>query len=373
MSKGLKAIAAKLLDTAGIVLNGNNPWDPLVHNENFYSRVLKDGSLALGETYMDAWWDCASLDVFFEKILRAKLETKIQNNFAVLLKLLLMQFFNPQSKIRSLDVGRQHYDLGNNLYKKMLDSRLNYSCAYWDNAEDLEQAQINKLDLCCQKLLLKPGLRILDIGCGWGGFAQFAAEHYGVEVVGITISREQEAYAKAICAHLPIEIRFQDYRDMDEKFDRIISIGMFEHVGPLNYSEYFKIARTCLKDDGLFLLHTIGHNESSLHSDPWTTEYIFPGAKLPSIQQIAKATEGKLIMEDWHNLGVNYDKTLMAWHKKFNANWDELKKHYDDRFRRMWNYYLLSSAGSFRARNIQLWQIVFSKDGLLGGYRRPKI
>lgn len=373
MKKSLKTLASELLQSAGVDINGNKPFDIQIQNEDFYPRVLKQGSLGLGESYMDKWWDCQKLDAFFEKIISADLENKIKKSKKILFKILMMKMINPQTKLRSLEVGRKHYDLGNLLFQRMLDSRMMYSCAYWKGASNLEEAQVNKLELSCQKLMLRPGMRVLDIGCGFGGFARYAAEKFGVEVVGVTISQQQFEYAQSHCKGLPIDIRFQDYRELNEKFDRIISIGMFEHVGPLNYQDYFSVVNRCLKEEGLFLLHTIGHNQTSMIPDEWSSKYIFQNSKLPSIAQIAKAAEDFLVMEDWHNFGADYDKTLMAWHENFNQHWDELKPEYDDRFRRMWNYYLLSSAGSFRARRIQLWQIVFSKRGQVGGYQRPEL
>jgi len=263
---------------------------------------------------------------------------------------------------------KHHYDIGNDLYRLMLDARLTYSCGYWKEAKTLDQAQEHKFDLICRKLNLQSGQRILDIGCGWGSFMKYAVEKYNVSCVGITLSSEQIALCKELCADLPIEIRFADYRDLNETFDNIVSIGMFEHVGYKNYSQYMKVARRCLKDDGLFLLHTIGGNKSVVSVDPWMDKYIFPGGMLPSIKQIAKAIEGKFVMEDWHNFGADYDKTLMCWFENFSENWETIKDNYDDRFFLMWKYYLLSCAGAFRARGNQLWQIVLSKNGVKGGY-----
>lgn len=248
---------------------------------------------------------------------------------------------------------------------------MNYTCGYWKDVVTLEEAQIAKLDLTCRKLLLEPGMRLLDIGCGWGGLAKYAAENYGVKVVGITISKQQYELATERCKNLPVEIRFQDYRDVNEKFDRIASLGMFEHVGYLNYRKYMQIVHQCLADDGLFLLHTIGSNESTTQAMPWIAKYIFPNGMLPSITQIGKATEKLFIMEDWQNLGIDYYKTLLAWHQNFNAHWSSLKANYDEKFFRMWNYYLLSCAGGFNTRMLQLWQIVFSK-GLKTRYDAPR-
>ena len=369
----LKSYASELLNSAGVHLNGNNPWDIQIYNEDFYSRVLKYGSLGLGESYMDQWWDCEQLDQFFDHVLNAELENKIKSNIGMLIQLAFLKMFNLQTKKRALIVGKQHYDLGNDLFLAMLDKHMNYTCGYWKNATDLDSAQIDKLELTCQKMMLKPGMRLLDIGCGFGAFARYAAERYQVHVVGITISKEQCEFAQQNCVNLPVEILFQDYRDIHGTFDRIISLGMFEHVGQKNYLTYMQKVHQCLKDDGLFLLHTIGSNISTVTSDPWINKYIFPNGMLPSIAQISKASEQLFIMEDWHNFGADYSKTLMAWYNNFNMHWDELKNQYDNRFYRMWRYYLLSCASTFRLRQTQLWQIVFSKKGLKDGYQAPRL
>lgn len=365
----MRKLIQDLIYRAGIEINGNAPWDIQVHNEKFYKRVFDHGSLGLGESYMDAWWDCDALDQLFSRVLAAKLNKKIKTNYAIFLKFLLVKLFNLQTKKRALIVGKKHYDLNNFLFQCMLDKRMNYSCGYWKNANNLEEAQVAKLDLICRKLLLEPGMRVLDIGCGWGGFAKFAAENYGVKVTGITISKEQYEYAKKNCQDLSVDIRFEDYRDIKEQFDRIVSIGMFEHVGHLNYRHYLQVAHQNLTESGLFLLHTIGNNETTFEVCPWVRKYIFPNGFLPSIQQIARSIEKLFVMEDWHNFGADYDKTLMAWNKNFRTHWDALKNYFDERFYRMWNYYLLSCAGIFRVRELQLWQIVLSKKGVLGGYQ----
>ena len=288
--------------------------------------------------------------------------------FSLLLTVIKAKLTNLQSRRKAFQIGRAHYDIGNELYKNMLDKRMTYTCGYWKDAKDLDSAQEAKLDLVCKKIGLKEGDTVLDIGCGWGSFLKYAAEKYKIKGVGITVSKEQVKLAKDLCKGLNIEIRLQDYRDLDEKFDHIVSLGMFEHVGEKNYEAYMKIVNKCLKKEGLFLLHTIGTTEARRHTDPWVNRYIFPGGVLPSIKQIGKSTEGMLTMEDWHNFGADYDKTLMAWYTNFDKNWDKIKKDYDKRFYRMWKYYLLEFAGLFRSRDIQLWQIVFSKDGVVGGY-----
>lgn len=276
---------------------------------------------------------------------------------------------NAQAGQGSYEVGRRHYDLGNDLYQAMLGRRLVYSCGYWPKARDLDAAQEVKLDLVCRKLGLHPGQHVLDIGCGWGEALKFASERYGVSGVGVTISEEQAAHARELCAGLPVEIRLQDYRQLDERFDAVFSIGMFEHVGVRNYRHFFDVARRCLARYGLLLLHTIGGNVSRYRTDPWIARYIFPNSMLPSAAQIARAFEGRFVLEDWHGFGADYDLTLQAWRSNIERAWASLDpRHYDERFKRMWRFYLAASMASFRCRHAQLWQLVLSPDGVPGGY-----
>ena len=364
-------MAKELLQQADIKINGSRPWDIQVHHADFFKRVFQQGSLGFGESYMDGWWDCDQLDVLFYKILKGKLDKQMPGNLKDILRIAGARLFNLQTRRRSWIVGKEHYDIGNDLFARMLDPHMQYSCAYWREAETLEQAQNAKLKMICEKLQLKPGMRLLDIGCGWGGLAAYAAQHYGVSVDGVTISQEQQKLAQQRGEGLDVTILLQDYRDLDRTYDRIVSVGMFEHVGPKNYDTYFSVVDRCLKKEGLFLLHTIGSNESGVNVDPWINKYIFPNGCLPSIRQIASVSEKRLIMEDWHNFGSDYDKTLMAWHQRFNDAWPELALRYTPRFRRMFNYYLCACAGAFRARDIELWQVLFSrgKEGGMYVYR----
>jgi cyclopropane-fatty-acyl-phospholipid synthase len=368
MKTTYKKITEELLRHAGITLNGNHPWDIRIHNDKFYKRVITEGELGIGESYMDGWWDAEKVDELIYKILMAKLDEKIHLNFSIQTRFFLAGLLNRQSKRKAFQNGERHYDLGNDLFQNMLDKRMNYSCAYWKEADSLDVAQENKLDLICRKLHLEPRQRVLDIGCGWGAFGKYAAEKYHVDVVGITVSKEQIELGKKLCKNLPVEFRLMDYRDLNEKFDRIVSVGMIEHVGYKNYRTYFEVIHRSLNEHGLFLLHTIGRNISLKTIDLWTNKYIFPNANLPSVSQLGNAIENLFVMEDWHNFGVDYDKTLMAWYHNFENNWDKVKSKDSVRFFRMWKYYLLSDAASFRARRNQLWQIVLSKNGLREGY-----
>ncbi len=361
----------KIARRADVCVNGNRPWDITIHNPRTYRKIVLGGSLGLGESYMNGWWDSNRLDEFFTHIFNAKLGTSKFNFVGSAFMFLSQYIFNMQSIRRAFAIGEKHYDIGNNLYKAMLDKRLVYTCGYWRDAHSLDEAQEAKLRLTAEKLHIKPGMRILDIGCGWGSFAKFVAEKYDVEVVGITVSKEQVTLGKEMCANLPVDIRLLDYRNLPKEygkiFDRVVSLGMFEHVGASNYDTYFSTVRSVLKDDGIFLLHTIGTNNRFTSPDPWINKYIFPNGVIPALQQVTRAAQGKFILEDWHNFGTDYDKTLMAWYHNIENAWDTLPS-YDERFKRMWKYYLLVCAGAFRTRKLQLWQIVFS-NGIAGGYQ----
>jgi cyclopropane-fatty-acyl-phospholipid synthase len=376
MKTGVEDLVKTLLISAGVEVNGQNDADIQIKHPDFYKRVLRDGSLGMGESYMDGWWDVKRMDELTCRILYASLQNKA-NSMNSIFQYWIALINNPGKKSKAFEVGQKHYDIGNDLFQKMLGKRMAYSCAYWKDAENLDDAQEAKLELICRKLNLKPGMRILDIGCGWGSFCKYVAENYNAEVVGITVSKEQADYAAEDCKALNVKIKLQDYRDLykeiiqnkEKLFDRIVSVGMFEHVTFKNYRTFMSAVYNLLAENGLFLLHTIGANKSVVKNEAWSEKYIFPNSHLPSIKQVGGAIEEFFIMEDWHNFGTHYDKTLMAWFQNFDNSWDEIKQNYDERFYRMWKYYLLSSAGSFRARNVQLWQVVLSKKGVLQGYQ----
>ena len=374
--KNKKALLQEILDEADVAIDGSRAHDIRIRDPEVYDRVFAKWSLGFGEAYMDGQWECERLDELIHRLLKVDLAEKVRGWGRVQLAAaaLRAKVVNLQSEKRAYQVGEQHYDIGNDVFEAMLDSRMIYSCGYWEHAADLEQAQEHKLDMICRKLQLQPGEKLLDIGCGWGGMAAFAAERYGVEVVGITISREQKALAEENCKGLPVEIRLMDYRELDGEFDKVVSVGMFEHVGLKNYPAYFGTAHRVLKDEGVFLLHTIGSNVGYRTTDPWIDKYIFPNGKIPSAAQIADAVEGLFLIEDWHNFGRDYDRTLMAWYDNFEKAWPELANNYSERFRRMWLYYLSASAGYFRSRQGQLWQVVLSKRERGSTYRsyRPR-
>lgn len=365
-------IISELLQLADVEINGSRPFDIKVHHPQFFKRVVQQGSLGLGESYMDGWWDCQRPDMLFHRILRSGLDKKVPHHIKDFLRITTARLINLQSKHRAWIVGKKHYDLGNDLFNQILDPYMQYSCGYWKEADTLEQAQQAKLKMICEKLQLKPGMTLLDIGCGWGGLSAYAAKNYGVSVEGVTISAEQQKLAQQRCAGLDVTILLEDYRDLHNHYDRIVSVGMFEHVGPKNYHTYFDVVARNLKPNGLFLLHTIGSKQTKVNVDPWIHKYIFPNGCLPSVTNIAQNSEKHFVMEDLHNFGADYDRTLMAWYKGFIQGWSELSGKYDERFKRMFTYYLNACAGAFRARDIQLWQILFSPKGVEGGIRVPR-
>jgi cyclopropane-fatty-acyl-phospholipid synthase len=364
-------ILASLLEKADVEINGDRSWDIRVVDQEVYRRVFSSWSLGFGEAYMDGQWECQQLDELFTRLLRTDIESAAVgiSKLRLVFEHLRHRFLNLQSKDRAFQVGERHYDAGNDVFEAMLDSRMIYSCGYWENAKDLEQAQFDKLDMICRKLKLRAGETLLDIGCGWGGLARFAAERYGVVVTGVTVSKEQLALAKERCKGLPITLILQDYRELRGRFDKIVSVGMFEHVGPKNYATYFDTAKRLLASEGLFLLHSIGIASTSQGTDPWLDKYIFPNGKLPSAKQISDAVEGRFIIEDWHNFGQDYDRTLMAWWDRFDEAWPRLQSRYDKRFYLMWKYYLLCCAGFFRSRQGQLWQLVLTHADRAETYR----
>jgi len=354
---------AGILALADIRINGNRPWDIRVHDDRFYRRALSEGSLGLGESYMDGWWTAEALDEFFARLHGADLY-KAVSSFATFCLSLAGRIFNRQTELRSGKVASEHYDLGNDIYEAMLDSRMQYTCAHWKDAGTLDQAQENKLRLISGKLRLAPGMKVLELGGGFGGLAQYMAAEHGCRVVSYNISAKQVRYARALCQGLPVRFEQKDYREAvheTERFDRVVSIGLCEHVGYKNYRTFLELAHRRLRDGGLFLLHTIGGNQSATCTDPWFDKYIFPNGMMPSISQLGTAMEELWVMEDWHNFGPDYDRTLMAWWENFEREWPGLRAKYGERFRRMWKFYLMGSAGAFRARKLQLWQVVLSK------------
>lgn len=374
MGASIPSALAQWLQRADVRVGGDRPWDIQVHHPRAFDRILTNGSLGAGESYMDGDWDCPQLDALFERVLRLRLDELplMAGGLSRLWQGWRYWGRNPQSVQRSRVVGRLHYDAGNDLFARMLDSRWVYSCGYWEHAHTLEQAQLHKLEMICRKLQLAPGQRLLDIGCGFGGLARHAAQHHGVAVVGITVSAQQQAKARELCKGWPVEILLQDYRQLQGRFDRVVSVGMFEHVGPRNYPSFFDQVARLLDPQGLFLLHTIGRDLPTRSTDAWIERYIFPGGHLPSADVLSASAQRRFVLEDWHNFGADYDRTLMAWHRNFEAAWPQLQPRYGQRFGRLWRYYLLSCAGFFRARQGQLWQLVLSPPQRQAVYRSTR-
>jgi cyclopropane-fatty-acyl-phospholipid synthase len=366
---GAEEILGNLLAKAGITLNGDRAWDVQVRDPRAYSRVLRDGSIGFGESFMAGWLDCERLDELIDRAYRAELTKRIEVLRWALLQAIRAKLNPFGSRSRSFEIGEWHYDAGNDLFQLMLDKYMIYSCGYWQQAQTLEAAQGDKLELICRKLELEPGMRLLDIGCGWGGLARYAAEHFGVSVVGITVSKQQIELGRRLAAGLPVELRYTDYREVNETFDRVVSVGMFEHVGRRHYRDFFRSCERCLKQSGILLLHTVGYLRQQA-INPWYDKYIMPGVEFPTVANILDNTGKDLVLEDFHTWhGSHYDRTLMAWYERFDAGWDQLKDRYDDTFRRMWKLYLQGCAGAFRAERMRVWQLVFSKGGIPGGYR----
>ncbi len=356
-----KQLVHKLMNTANIQLDGSRPQDISVHDERFYARAVRDQVLGLGESYMEGWWDAKELDVMLTTVIQANLRDILKLRPGLVIAGLDATIRNQQTIKRARRNAEHHYNIGNDLYEQMLGKTMAYSCGYWQGARNLDEAQTQKLDLICRKLGLKKGMTVLDIGCGWGSFAEHAARNYGVKVTGITPAIEQVRYTKARTKGLPVTILQKDYRTVAGEYDRIVSIGMFEHIGHKNYRSFFEVCNRLLKPGGMMLHHTIGSNYDAKTTDPWIRKYIFPGGTIPSLAQIVYGLEGLFVIEDVHNFGPDYDKTLMAWHRNFNRNFSKLSGRYDERFRRMWNFYLCMCAAGFRTRDMQLWQIVMRR------------
>ncbi|HEY5926529.1 MAG TPA: cyclopropane fatty acyl phospholipid synthase [Kofleriaceae bacterium] len=358
-----ESIVRELFGLAGIEIGGHAPGDIRVSDPRFYERVLRDASVGFGEAYMDEWWETDALDVTIDKIMRANLKQKITGSWRMRALTVKAVMLNLQAKARAGASIEAHYDIGNDLYTRMLDQRMVYTCAYWDKAKTLTEAQEHKLDLVCRKVGLEPGMKVLDLGCGWGGFASWAAEKYGCTVLGVTLSKDQVSLGNQLWKHLPVELRLCDYRDVQGTYDRVVSIGMMEHVGPKNHRTMMETIDRCLKPDGIALVHTIANNKSLRHGTPFIEKYIFPNAVAPSLAQIGRAMEGLFVPEDLHNIGPDYDPTLMAWWENFDRTYSEISHRYDRKFYLMWKFYLLAAAGASRSRDGQLYQVVMTKTG----------
>ncbi|MDP3542896.1 MAG: cyclopropane fatty acyl phospholipid synthase [Elusimicrobiota bacterium] len=345
-----------LLARAGVAVGGGRPWDIRVRDPGFYKRVLSGGSLAAGEAYVDGWWESDRLDEFFHRVFKAGLYERVAFDPWARLRIQARRIFDaPSAGLRA--------GLGNDLFRAMLGERMSSSCAYWKDARDLDEAQDAKMELVCRKLELKPGLSVLDLGCGWGAFARYAAERHGVSVVGVDIAEEQVTFGRERCRGLAVALRVQDHREVRGRYDRVVSIGLMEHVAPRNWRSSMAAAARCLKADGIALVHAVARNVTDGRLDPWLDRNVFPGGAAPSLSSLAGAMEGSFVAEDVHNIGPHYDPTLLAWHENLSRRWPELRGKYGDRLYRALKFCLLASAGGFRARRSQLFQIVMTRPG----------
>jgi cyclopropane-fatty-acyl-phospholipid synthase len=350
-----------MLESIGIEVGGAKRHDIQVLDSSFFARVLRDGALGFGESYVDGDWESSALDETLTRLARADLNTFMGNRWHAIPRTLKARLRKMQSKARY--VGGHHCEVRNGLFASMLDEKMIYSCADWRDSEDLDAAQEAKLDLVCRKIGLREGMSVLDLGCGWGSFAKYAAERYGARVKGVTVSKQQVELARYRCAGLPVEILLQDDRTVVGTYDAVISLGSLEYVGSKNYRRHVDLAESCVAPDGIALVHAIGGSRSWKTPAPWNHKYMFPKAALPTVTQLGRAIEGNFVLEDVHNVGPDYDRTLMAWDENVRRAWPDLKAGYGDRFYRMWRYYLCMRAAGFRTRQLQLYELVLTRKG----------
>lgn len=362
-----KYIITQILNDAKIKLGK----DLVVYSDDVYLEWLCNGQLGIGETYMAGKWEAtgSTLDEIFTKLMGLPWEKKrkLFKSWNTKFATIAARLTNYQSKARAGMIGAHHYDLGNDFFELWLDSCMQYSCAYWKNAETLEEAQLNKLRMIAQKLKLEPGMKVLEIGFGWGGLACFLAKNYSVHVTGITVSEQQLHGAKKKAESLGLEsvtdFHYADYREMKGEYDRVVSIAMMEAVGYKNLKDYYSTISRCLKPGGIALVHTIANNRSFKTSSnaPWIIKYIFPNGFLPSMSQMAKFSEGNLVIEDVQNIGPDYDRTLLEWNQRFQQAVSNGEIFKSKVFVRMWEFYLLYCAAGFRTRSNQVYQVAYTK------------
>lgn len=351
----------------------------VVHDPQFFVRALSGADIGIGESYMAGDWTSPDLVALVRLCVRNVRLLDANNKFFSGIRALAARL---RHRLRSntLKGSRKnisaHYDLGNDFYELMLDESMLYSCAHFENSEDaLHLAQKRKLELICGKLKIVPGDSILEIGCGWGAFAMHAAQRYGAHVTAVTISQAQFEYAAALLARTDVrpgsvKLLLQDYRHLQGQFDKIVSIEMFEAVGFANYDKYFSACDRLLKPDGAMLLQTITLPEQEVRAyrqrTDWIQTYIFPGSELASVSEITRslARTTQLALTHIETLGLHYAQTLAAWRQRFFQNLDAVQQQgFDERFIRMWDFYLAWCEGAFRERYINLAQIVLAKHG----------
>jgi cyclopropane-fatty-acyl-phospholipid synthase len=357
------------------MLQTNGEKTIIIHNKSMFDKIAYNGALGFAESYMDGDWDTDNMELILYTLMLKEVE--IENQIKSQPMQAMYSFFSSifststNTSLNTIESSKDnishHYDIGNDLYKIMLDKRMQYTCAYFHKENmSLEEAQLAKMELIAKKLDLKSGMSVVDIGCGFGGMAYHLASKYGVRVTGVTLSAEQQTFANNNFGHPNVKIILKDYRHLDSTdgdngmFDRVYSIGMFEHVGRKNYSEYYDKCYSILKPNGIMLLHTIGRTYSDKFvPNPFVEKYIFPGGELPRLKDLTGKFIDKWHLEDMQNLGLSYAKTLRCWRNNI-GNWKDLDR-YSNRFRKMWNFYLLSFPVRFEARDICLWQLVYTK------------
>ncbi len=348
-----------------------------IHDERFFRRAILGGDVGVGESYVDGDWstpDLVSLVRFgIRNLERLESGNRLLSMFGRISDLLAHRR-NRNTQAGSKKNIAYHYDLGNDFYRLFLDRSLAYSCAYYDTSEEsLEAAQLRKFEIICQKLKLTPADRVLEIGTGWGGFAAYAAQNYGCRITTTTISRQQHEYAKQLFSQSGLgndktELLFEDYRNLRGQYDKIVSIEMFEAVGYEHYDDFFGACDRLLKADGSMLLQTITIQESRFEryrkQSDWIKKYIFPGAELASVTEIQRSSTRSTQMQMFHSedIGIHYALTLREWRSRFMKNLDAVRRlGFDDRFIRMWDYYLAYCEAAFLERYISDVQLVISK------------
>jgi cyclopropane-fatty-acyl-phospholipid synthase len=361
LTHAARVIVEKAFASAGVAINGQNPCDISVKDDRFYRAVLQKGSLGLGESYMDGWWSCDDLEEMASRMIGSGLYKFSLRMPIYLLPNLRDNVFNQQSKEMSLRVADRHYAMGNEMFFGFLGKHKNYSCGYYSGTGDLDEAQRLKLDKVCKLLDLQPGDRLLDIGGGWCEFARYAATHYGCEVVSINITDEQIAFAREYCKGASVEVRKCDYRDITGRFNKIAVLAMLTHVGRKNYRKFLEIAHGALEPHGTLLIESVGGHKSHSNCEAWIDKYIFPGGVVPCLSQIDAAASGLFQRTVTDEFGSSYVLTLRAWHRNLIQAWSAHEGRYGERVRRMFEYFFLTTAGSFRARYLLHWHILLKK------------
>lgn len=372
-----KSHVISFLEKAGIAIGGPNDFDIHVNDDRFYEMFFKDRTVGAGEAYTEGFWDVKDLKLLAEKIF---LSGKLDHQYGFLNNL-IYQLNKAQGKLKALFDIKKTYDHNIELYRAMLDKRLLYTCAYWNNIDysvaNLDLAQEQKLELVCQKLGLHQqpkGQSILDYGCGFAGFAKYAHEKYGAKVVGITISKLQYKVAKEICKGLPIEIRFQDYRDIPkgELYDHLVALGIIEHITVKNAREFILNAKSHLKNekyqDNRFVLHGMFTNGTEHRIDPWMEKYIFPGAEIFTFKHLFDMIHGVFYCQDFHPFGPDYSLTADAWYQRLEMNYGNLlPSEQNNEFMRTFEFYLKTASASFLTQRNNLMQMVLTHGPVING------